>query len=220
MDLKGKKIVFLGDSITEGACSSNCMEKSYWAVLGKLSGAVVKGYGIGGTRIAEQLVKTNAPEDAKPFITRVEKMDADADVAVVFGGTNDYGHGDAPLGRMTDRTNSTFYGAMHNLCRALIKRYPRSLIIVITPMHRLNEEELVNERGVRNVATLSDYVNAERRVAEYYSLPLLDLYASSSLNPEVPEIQKLFMPDGLHPNDAGHELIAKRLFAFLKNLSV
>ena len=37
---------------------------------------------------------------------------------------------------------------------------------------------------------------------------------------EVPEIRKLFMPDGLHPNDAEHELITKRLFAFLKNLSV
>ena len=37
---------------------------------------------------------------------------------------------------------------------------------------------------------------------------------------EVPEIQKLFMPDGLHPNDTEHELITKRLFAFLKNLSV
>ena len=37
---------------------------------------------------------------------------------------------------------------------------------------------------------------------------------------EVPEIQKLFMPDGLHPNDTEHELITNRLFAFLKNLSV
>ena len=37
---------------------------------------------------------------------------------------------------------------------------------------------------------------------------------------EVPEIQKLFMPDGLHPNDTEHELITKGLFAFLKNLSV
>lgn len=145
---------------------------------------------------------------------------SEADVVVVFGGTNDYGHGDAPLGKMTDRTNDTFYGAMHNLCRALIERYPYSIIVIITPTHRLEEERLINERGIRNVATLADYVNAERQVAEYYSLPLLDLYAASSLNPSVKKTQELYMPDGLHPNDAGHELIAKRLLGFLNSLSI
>lgn len=220
MNIKGKKIVFLGDSITEGEGVSDPKEKTYWAVLGKLSGAVVKGYGIGGTRIAEQLVKTDAQEDTREFITRVDKMDADADIVVIFGGTNDYGHGDAPLGKMSDRTNVTFYGAMHNLCQAVIERYPHSIIVIITPMHRLNEEQLINERGVRNVATLAEYVNAERQVAEYYGLPLLDLYATGFLNPVVPKIQELYMPDGLHPNDEGSELIAKRLLGFLNSLMV
>ncbi len=220
MNIKGKKIVFLGDSITEGEGVSDPKEKTYWAVLGKLSGAIVKGYGIGGTRIAEQLVKTDAQEDTRDFITRVDKMDADADIVVIFGGTNDYGHGDAPLGKMSDRTNVTFYGAMHNLCQAVIEQYPHSIIVIITPMHRLNEEQLINERGVRNVATLAEYVNAERQVAEYYSLPLLDLYATGFLNPAVPKIQELYMPDGLHPNDDGSELIAKRLLGFLNSLMV
>lgn len=217
MELKGKKIVFLGDSITEGACATS-LDKSYWGVLGSLSGAIVRGYGIGGTRIAEQMVKTDAPEDKLPFITRVDKMDEDADIVVVFGGTNDYGHGDAPLGKMTDRTDDTFYGAMHNLCKALIERYPNSLIVIMTPMHRTNEESLVNERGVRNVATLKEYVYAEKQVAEYYSLPILDMYAMGYLNPNVPIIKKIYMTDGLHPNDAGHELIAKRLLGFLNSL--
>ena len=217
MELKGKKIVFLGDSITEGACATS-LDKSYWGVLGSLSGAIVRGYGIGGTRIAEQMVKTDAPEDKLPFITRVDKMDEDADIVVVFGGTNDYGHGDAPLGKMTDRTDDTFYGAMHNLCKALIERYPNSLIVIMTPMHRTNEESLVNERGVRNVATLKEYVYAEKQVAEYYRLPILDMYAMGYLNPNVPIIKKIYMTDGLHPNDAGHELIAKRLLGFLNSL--
>ena len=217
MDIKGKKIVFLGDSITEGACATS-IDKCYWGVLGSLSGATVKGFGIGGTRIAEQMVKTDASEDHLPFISRVDKMDNDADIVVVFGGTNDYGHGDAPLGRMSDRTNDTFYGAMHNLCKALIERYPTSLIVIMTPLHRTNEESLVNERGVRNVATLKEYGYAEREGAECYSLPVLDMYAMGSLNPNVPVIKEMYTTDGLHPNDAGHELIAKRLLGFLNTL--
>ena len=53
MKLKNKKIAFLGDSITEG-CATSCMEKTYWSLLAKDTGAVSYGYGIGGTRIAPQ----------------------------------------------------------------------------------------------------------------------------------------------------------------------
>ncbi len=217
MELAGKKIVFLGDSITEGALATKADETSYWAVLGKLSGATVKGYGIGGTRIAEQRDKKQS-YDHQHFITRIDQMDEDADIVVVFGGTNDHGHGDAPFGKMTDRTDDTFYGAMHNLCAALIKRYSHSLIVIMTPTHRLYEDCLFNGIGIRNAATLSDYVDAEKQVARYYGLPVLDLYAMSGLNPVIPEIMSAYMPDGVHPNDAGHELIAKRLLAFLNSL--
>lgn len=217
MELNGKKIIFLGDSITEGYCATSLAENSYWGVLGKLSGAIVKAYGICGTRIAKQHNITDPSVDSQYFITRVENMDADADVVVVFGGTNDYGHGDAPLGKMSDRTDDTFYGALHNLFTALIERYSNSLIVIMTPTHRLNEERLFNDRGIRNVASLREYVEAERQVAEYYSLPILDLYSISGLNPVIPKIQQMYMPDGLHPNNAGHELIARRIIGFLKN---
>lgn len=217
MNIKGRKIVFLGDSITEGVGASN-IENVYWNVLSKKTGAKVKGYGISGTRIAEQIDKSDPNTDNSHFVMRVAEMDDDADIIVIFGGTNDYGHGDAPFGKITDRTDNTFYGAMHNLCRTIIKKYPASLIVVMTPTHRIDEERLINERGIRNVATLSEYVEAQRKVAEYYSIPLLDLYSISGLNPEIPELKRLYMNDGLHPNDLGHELIANRLIGFLDKI--
>ena len=55
-------------------------------------------------------------------------------------------------------------------------------------------------------------------MAEYCSLPVLDLYALSGLQPEIEEIKENFIPDGLHSNDAGNVVIAKRLKAFLENL--
>ena len=57
-----------------------------------------------------------------------------------------------------------------------------------------------------------------KEVAGYYSLPVLDLYAVSGIQPEVDIIRELYMPDGLHPSDAGAERIAKRLMGFLKSL--
>ena len=47
----------------------------------------------------------------------------DADGVVVFGGTDDFGHGDAPIGTPSDRTYDTFYGACHVLFSKLIEKY-------------------------------------------------------------------------------------------------
>ena len=218
MELQNKKILFLGDSITAGVGTSAGESTTFWSLLGRRTGAVVRGYGIGGTCIARQYHILYPEMDEPYFITRVDAMEDGADVVVVFGGTNDYGHGDAPFGEMSDRTNDTFYGAMHLLCQALISRYPQATIVIMTPLHRLNEEAKINERGVRNGTTLEDYVEAERRVAAYYGIPVLDLFRVSGLQPEVPQLRERYMPDGLHPNDAGHERLADRLIGFLTAL--
>ena len=213
MELKGTKINFLGDSITEGAGTSShdkmLIEREY--------GAICQNYGIGGTRIARQKTPTEEKWD-RDFISRVPEMDNDADIVVVFGGTNDFGHGDAPLGTMSDRTPYTFYGALHCLYTALIEKYPGVPIVVLTPLHRITEDIPTGDNKPAPVGTLKEYVNIIREVAEYYSLPVLDLFKESGLQPKIPVIQQKYVPDGLHPNDAGNEILAHKIARFLEML--
>ena len=182
-----------------------------------------RNYGIGGTRFSLQKGNDWRPldnhVDVNSFSERFDKMDDDADMVVVFGGTNDYGHGDAPLGCFDDKTPDTFYGACHYLFTGLINRYPGKPIIIMTPLHRCNED---NVRGdgwtAEEAADLKTYVNIIREVAEYYSLPVLDLFAESGIQPKVDIIREKFCPDGLHPNDAGHVLLAKKIYAKLLDM--
>ena len=89
----------------------------------------------------------------------------------------------------------------------------------MTPLHRLNEASPAGEHGKAVPTTsLKGYVEIIREVAEYYSLPVLDLYARSGLQPAVPAIREKFVPDGLHPNDAGHVLLKNMIHAFIKTL--
>ena len=111
MKLQGLKINFLGDSITEGVGASG-KDKIYHAVLKERTGlAEARNYGISGTRFALQKGTEEKPKDdyvdINSFCERFHMMDDDADVVVVFGGTNDYGHGDAPIGGFSDRTPDT-----------------------------------------------------------------------------------------------------------------
>lgn len=217
MDLAGKKIAFLGDSITEG-CGISSLEHTFWNVLGQKTGAQVFGYGIGGTRIAPQRVPSD-PRADQDFISRVDGMIPDADVVVVFGGTNDFGHGDAPFGTRGDQTSETFCGALHVLFTKLYERYPAAQLVVMTPTHRLSEtDSVMNEFGVRRSGNLRAYVQAIRDAAEDFAVPVLDLFRVSGIQPSVPALREAYMPDGLHPNDAGHAKIADKLIGFLQTL--
>lgn len=215
MNLKGKKINFLGDSITEGAGTS-CEAARFSNLIGERYSAVCRNYGIGGTRIARQAKPSENPLHDLDFPSRVAEMDTDADFVVVFGGTNDFGHGDAPIGQMSDRTKDTFYGALHELYVSLIENYPGATIVVLTPLHRINEENPCGSRKPYPVGKLKDYVQIIREVAEFYSLPVLDLFACSGMQPAVPAIMEKYFTDGSHPNDAGHMILAKKIGAFLE----
>ena len=139
MELKGAVINILGDSITEGVGAS-CEENRYTDVFARMYGVKVNNYGVSGSRFANQRINTGERHEAH-FCMRMEEMDLSADAVVVFGCTNDYGHGDAPLGAFTDRTPDTFYGACHYLMSNLLRRYCGKRIVFMSPLHRMLEND-------------------------------------------------------------------------------
>lgn len=211
MDLKGKIINFLGDSITAGYGAS-CEEKRFTNIIEKRCGLKkANNYGICGTRFAYQSIPSDMPEYDLDFCMRAELMDDSADITVVFGATNDYGHGDAPIGRFGDTEKDTFYGACSKLMTVLITKYPGKPIVFATPLHREDEDR-------PDGSSLKQYVDIIKETAAFYSLPVLDLFAESGLQPRVPIIKEKFCPDGLHPNDAGHEILADKIIKYLSAL--
>jgi len=219
MKLHNAVINFLGDSITEGAGAS-CVENRFTDVIAREYGVKANNYGIGGSRIARQIHMTDERHD-RDFCMRMEEMDESADAVVVFGGTNDFGHGEAPVGCPSDRDPSTFYGACHVLMRGLLERYTGKPVVILTPLHRLEEDQPEGDgtgRKTNSTALLKEYRDILMEVAEFYALPVLDLWATSGMQPRVPACRERLMPDGLHPNDAGHAILAHRIAHFLERL--
>lgn len=218
MELKGKKIAFLGDSITEGVGPSD-PENLYWKALARNTGALCFGFGVSGSRIANQRVPGPYPESERTFVTRADDIIPDTDVVVVLGGVNDFIHGDAPFGCHSDRSADTFCGAVHVLMEKLINRYPDKTLVFLTPLHCVEEDDVTHTcYGVRRCGNLRMYVDAIIEAAAFYGIPVLDLYRTSGIQPRVEALRALYMPDGLHPNDAGNARIAQRLGAFLEGL--
>ena len=117
------------------------------------------------------------------------------------------------MGTFKSRDPYTFYGALHLLCEGLVKKYTGKPIVFLTPLHRLNEDQID-----QNGHILKEYVNAIKEVATYYSLPVLDLFAVSGMQPAIEEVKTALMPDGLHPSSKGHAILADRIKNFLLSL--
>lgn len=219
MILKGAVINFLGDSITQGVGASK-EDNRFTDVLERVFELKkANNYGISGSRIARQKVMTDAACD-RDYCMRMEEMDESADAVVVFGGTNDFGHGQADIGTPADRTPETFYGACHYLMNGLLDRYCGKPVLILTPLHRTDEDNPKGSGSYKpnDVAPLSVYRRILMEVAEFYALPVLDLYAVSGMQPENRTCMERLLPDGLHPSDEGHRLIALKVGNFLKML--
>lgn len=208
------KINFLGDSITYGAGLDNPADR-YSTLVAKHFGAEECNYGVGGTRIAMQRTWVN-DYDENVFMRRAVQMEKNVDFTFVFGGTNDYGHGDAKLGCFDDRDAYTFYGAFHELVAYLVASFPKERLCFVLPIPRYDQDNPRGENGVKQepVGTLFRYIEAEKKVLAYYGVEYLDL-SDSFYVPTAPNSSNLFL-DGLHPNAAGHQVLADRLIAYLK----
>ena len=205
------KINFLGDSITEGAGAD--LERRYTRLVADYFGAEECNFGVSATRIAKQRKKTPNPDD-DVFMCRAIKMDKAADFTFVFGGTNDYGHGDAPIGEFDSRDDYTFYGAFHNLV-AYLKDVFKDKLCFILPLPRYRQDDVYGD-GSKEVraGSLKEYIEAEKRVLDYYGVEYLDL-AEVFPEPKTCEGDELTI-DGLHPNIKGHRLLADCLIKYLK----
>ena len=130
------KLLFLGDSITEGVGAST-QEKRYTNLVAKRLGCEVINYGISGTRIARQKETSPNTNFDIDYRTRVALMETECDRVFIFGGTNDYGHGTLHLGAPEVNDENTFCTQLRMLIDDLIAKYGKEKVTFIIPLHRI-----------------------------------------------------------------------------------
>ncbi len=210
------KILFLGDSITEGVGAS-CYKNNYVNLVAKKLNCETINYGVSGTRIGRQIYVHCSPMWNYDFRLRAQIMEEQADVVFVFGGTNDYGHGNLVLGNSDIRLPNTFCNELRLLIQDLCGKYGKEKLCFILPLHRFDEQgvcckgENHNEMG----EPLSEYVNAMRKILKEYGIDIIDLYENGIPQPTT-DTGDEYTTDGVHPNDNGHCIIAEKIYEYIQ----
>lgn len=232
----GKKYVALGDSVTYGYIPRNYAGypgqlDSFAKLAAEKLGMEFVNQGISGNTLAAVEGINN------PMSVRYTNLPNDADLITVMGGTNDIRY-DVPLGQMSDRTNTTWYGALHVLLGGLYKKYfidqgvtvgKGKKIVVCTPI-KLLRSSASTQGGTGTLYDFTQYCDAIKEVANYYSFPVLDFQNLSGINPHLNEtiqgteegytgFYNPYITDGTHPTQEGQEIMSNILVGFLKSIA-
>ena len=225
MDIKGFKVNFLGDSITEGVGVSDVQNCRYDnRIKNMLELSAINNYSVSGSRLAHQTIPSANPKYDLCFCGRAYGMDQTADMVIVYGGVNDYIHGDAPFGEIGDTVPTTYCGGVYFLMNYLRETYKDKPIIFMTPARcylRLQVDDLIpSTHAAKRIEgkPLKFYVDAILEIAKQFDVKVLNLYDNLGVDPHIPEQFEKYTIDGLHFNDEGHALLAEKLKNFIEAL--
>lgn len=196
-----KKYVAVGDSITVGF-----VDKPYATLVGEKLNMTVVNMGVSGSSIAQN---TTSPDH---IVDRISTIPLDTELISIFAGTNDFGH-NSIAGHYGIAGDNTLYGAMKTIIEYVLQNYPEAQLFWITPLPR---ETMMVENGIAMI--LEDYRNIIIDTCNEYGVPVLDFTHDGSINPRIASHKALYAPDGLHPVQIGHNILAEKIASFIKKI--
>lgn len=213
LDFSDKKIACLGDSITQAANLENMedyQQYSYPAKLAEVLGAKeVVNLGIGGSSIGRYW------QDA--FVERYMDIPEDTDLILVMGGTNDgFCLHKENVGNFEERAPRTLIGDLAELMRGLKENYPDAEVVFITPLPNVLHDILRKERP--ELMSQRVIVDSMIVLAKEYEFDVIDLYDSNLLDSHDAAVISNYMPDGVHCNPDGYQILAEHIAADLIRL--
>ena len=203
--LKSKRLAFCGDSITYGLNQDGGARlDAFPDQVGRLLGCQTTNYGVSSASVGG----TSPRVWSKDYTV----VSTDEDIIGVMIGINDF-YREYSLGNKDG--SSGFYKDLHTMWKGFINRFPPSagkrLFCMIYPYYdaKPNWEQ---------------WTTAMREVAEYYSIPVLDLSKELGINPHMDVNFEYWREEGrgtgkhnAHPTQLTHDMMAKVVAAYIKS---
>lgn len=186
--LNRKHVAFIGDSITQGRFRKYSDTGLTWTTT-KPFGSLVSeyaddmdygNYGIGGACV------TNVVNSWMSLVNNCYKI-VGYDIVFICGGTNDYGN---------NASRSNFTSAYQTVVDTL--KSNNTEVVACTPVYRTSKTGK-NSQGL----TLNDYCTMIKDISSSSNIKCIDLYTLTN-----DKVFITYCPDGLHPNEVGHKIMA------------
>ena len=212
----GKHWAAFGTSITDTKYIDSHFQQptgKYVPYLAEMSAMEVTDYGIAGGSVTTNIMEKVLETDLNTF-----------DLVTVEGGVNDYATS-KPIGKVGNKSNNTFAGAIYQIAKYVYENSNATLIFLTDYSGRYvcktAPDGTVFVRdcspGKLNALDLKqvDYANMMIKQCEYFGIPCIDAGQSCGINELTGE---LYLMDHIHSTYAGGNQYAQTVWGLLKNI--
>ena len=214
--LYGKKMLFMGDSISYGSGDSASPFRTGRAWAGRIAdrtGAIVTNASVSGAKASF----VRGDDTAKWLYTQFDQnKNAKYDIIVMHGGVNDARHNrtigtilDSEDASALDKAKTSYVGGLQWLFYNVKKEQPQAILFFIAN-HRLDGHDTGHAKD------MSAYFNKAKELCEKYGIIFIDLYNNKELNDKLETTTTKYLPDTLHLNAAGYEIITPYIISALE----
>ncbi|GAB4827052.1 hypothetical protein Ancab_033934 [Ancistrocladus abbreviatus] len=211
-----QKIYLFGDSITEESFSDGGWGASLAHHFSRTADVVLRGYSGYNTRWALKVIDRVFPA----AVAEGGRSDGDAPLAVVvFFGANDACLPDG-YAAFQHVPLDEYKGNLHSIFSFLKKRWPESLILLVTPppideAARLKNAYRENPSGLpeRINEAAGAYARACIDVAKECGTPVVDIWGKMQ---QFPDWGKSYLSDGLHLTQSGNRIVFEEVIKKLR----
>ncbi len=204
--LKGKTIVFLGDSITAGNGGTLTPDGSgldYTNFIAKYTSARIINLGIGGAPF-------EGSDNDDAIVHRYGDIPEDADIIVLFAGINDLFAGSENFGSLKELDEGTYCGDIYRTFRQIHRLHPHADVhVVITYPNRMENYEQFRDEDWQ------DYADVQINLADRYDFHVINLYEEGFMDNADYKIRNAFFKDDIHPDDLGSEVLGRHILVHL-----
>lgn len=216
IDFSNVKITVIGDSISEGNTLPEEEQAKYnWPAQMKeiLGCKEVVNLAIGGSNVSRCT-------DNFPIVDRWGAIEKDSDIIIVFAGSNDclfmnkWDYGELEYDHRM--TKGTFCGDLDELCGGMKWTYTDHNDINYCKLFYVNPPSTILNDGVYNInpenmVKQEKFAEAINVIAPTYGFDVIDLYNNNILNSHDPDINALYVYDGIHCNKEGYTILAEHI---------
>ena len=208
-----KSVLFVGDSLCEGYCER---ETEYADRMGYAGRIMVKNEMTGLNRSLGGASMGNCRGENLVYKQLVDMTGNSYEYLILEGGAND-AWDSAPVGEMTrgfegpfDR--DSFAGGLEATFAYAKKHFPMAKLGFIVTYQMPSAQ-------IGRLSDMSEYFAMSKEICDKWGIPYLDLYFDEKFNREVLKSEtNEFLPDFIHPNSAGYNLLAPVIEDWMKTI--
>jgi len=208
--LKGKRALFAGDSIAR-ALTDEAYEGGWAYRVSKTLGMTYTNVANGGWTVSNSSLKHSSYGTISQQLAQAK--DQNFDFVLLHGGVNDAGGG-APLGQITGGYDpayfdpDTFAGAFEQMLFDAYHYYGDTAAI-----------GYLCNYSMPSYTTLGTYFDMAKQICEKWDVAYFDMHDNTLITAEMQAGTTRYLPDTLHPNAAGYDILSPKIAEFMKTMT-